>query len=271
MARSSLPSIHRLRPRLPGAIRGRRSLALWLAPPAAVVAVLLLAFYTNARGRGQALALADAELRGHLESGERVLYTVPASQRHWYDLYRATNGVLAATTRRIMFVGVVPELYTSGAAQRVLDVNSFEYDTTFAIAAAGPAIERRLTLQAAGRSARYSVPRAHAEQSERLVAAARRRDSTIRDAQRRERQFYDSLAALPPIRDYYRVQRGDALDAIARRFQTTGGAIQRLNSLSGDRILVGQTLLVRETQRPIVPCPPAICAVLQSAGGDVVP
>lgn len=271
MARLLPPSLRIVPSRLVRHARPRRPLALWLAPPAAVALVLLLAFYTNARDRTRALTLADTELRGRLESGERLLYSVPVSQRHWYDVYRATYGVLAATTRRVLFVGVVPELYPAGGGQRVLDVDSFSYDTTFSIAAAGPAIDRRITVRAAGSQRRYAVPRLSAARSERLAAAAQRRDSTIRQAQLRERGFYDSVAALPPLRDYYRVGRGDALDAIARRYQTSTEHLQQLNHLSGDRILIGQTLLVRETQRPIPPCPPEICAVLQSAGGDVVP
>ncbi|HEX8718609.1 MAG TPA: glycosyltransferase family 87 protein, partial [Gemmatimonadaceae bacterium] len=58
--------------------RPARTSVKWLAPPTAVVLVVLIAFYTNARDRSSAQAVAAREVVNHLDSGERVLQSVPA-------------------------------------------------------------------------------------------------------------------------------------------------------------------------------------------------
>ncbi len=45
----------------------------------------------------------------------------------------------------------------------------------------------------------------------------------------------------------YKVLRGDTLSGIAHRFHTSVSALKRLNNLTSDRILAGQSLKVRET------------------------
>ena len=44
---------------------------------------------------------------------------------------------------------------------------------------------------------------------------------------------------------YYTVKRGDALFSIARKFDTTPEQLQRWNQLVGDRVKIGQKLLVK--------------------------
>jgi membrane-bound lytic murein transglycosylase D len=44
---------------------------------------------------------------------------------------------------------------------------------------------------------------------------------------------------------YYKVKRGDALFSIARKFDTTPEQIQQWNKLEGDRVKIGQRLLVK--------------------------
>lgn len=43
----------------------------------------------------------------------------------------------------------------------------------------------------------------------------------------------------------HRVQRGESLSTIARRYGTTVATLKRLNGMRGDRVLAGQTLIVR--------------------------
>jgi hypothetical protein len=230
-----------------------------VAPLLAVAAVLGVVFHMNARDRAQAMRAATAELQRHLQPGERVIGQAWVLQRQWQDLYRATYGVLAATDSRTIYVGVVPELSSAPDEPRTLDVQSFIYDTTFTISAAlVPLSTRGVLLSSGGRARRIGISSEEPALTA-LITAARRRSFSLAEARRRERAYHDSMAALPPLREYHRVERGEALESIARRYGTTMDLIRTLNQLLSDRIVVGQVLIVRETPRPIPPCPPSIC------------
>ncbi|MFD1217883.1 LysM peptidoglycan-binding domain-containing protein [Microbulbifer celer] len=70
---------------------------------------------------------------------------------------------------------------------------------------------------------------------------------------RRDR-FMAALEELPPEQrvnwQRYQVARGDSLSVIARRYQTTIGAIQQTNKLRGTSIRAGQTLLIPSASGP---------------------
>lgn len=252
--------------------RTGRALLTWGAPLVAVGAVVLVVFIANARDRASAERLALRELRVRLAPGERVLHRVRAAERHWYDLYRATYGVLAATDRRVLYVGVLPELYPTPDAPRAFDVRSYPYDTLFAIAAtSAPFSAAAVRLSHGGEPRRYGVRAGQRSELAALVREADRRDLVIRETLRLERHYRDSLAALPPDREFYRVRRGDALESIARRYETTPERIRALNRLTDDRILVGQELLVREMPHPITACPPEVCGAVSASGGEIRP
>jgi LysM repeat protein len=229
-----------------------------------MAAVLGVVFFLNLRDGARATQLATVELQRRLEPGERIIGTVSVLQRRWSDVYRATYGVLAATDRRVLVVGVVPELYAAPEGPRIFDVQSFAYDTTFVIAPAIVPLSVRGALVASGdRTQRFGVS-SDGPALAALITAASGRAFALAETRRRERAFRDSIAALPPLREYHRVERGEALETIARRYETTADLIRTLNQLLSDRILVGQTLIVRESPRPIPPCPSSVC------GGDPV-
>ena len=72
----------------------------------------------------------------------------------------------------------------------------------------------------------------------------------VHDTQRRdaaaERRLRQAVAALVKEPLYYTVKRGDALFSIARKFETTPEQIQKWNQLEGDRVKIGQRLLVKK-------------------------
>jgi LysM repeat protein len=271
---SSISPFHTAAPELyPSAVRKPHN-ALISAVLLLVVAVVLGGlFYVNATDAGRAHRLATQELRARLDSGEAVQRTAFVTQRHWWDYYRATHGVLASTDRRVLFVGVTPEFNSSPDDPPVFDVKSFPYDTLMSIGSVEVRFSpgRGVRVASGGRDERFGVAPG---EGRRLLAVARdasRHDLAIRERLRREQRYHDSLAALPPIREYYRVQRGDALDVIARRYGTTADALRSMNNLETDRIKAGQQLLVKVSPHPITPCPPELCEVSVSAGGEVAP
>jgi LysM repeat protein len=73
--------------------------------------------------------------------------------------------------------------------------------------------------------------------------------NTTHEAQRtaaaKERRLRDAVAALINQPLYYTAKRGDALFSIARKFETTPEQLQAWNKLEGDRVKIGQHLLVK--------------------------
>ena len=61
----------------------------------------------------------------------------------------------------------------------------------------------------------------------------------------KERRLRQAVADLVNEPLYYKVKRGDALFSIARKFGATPEQIQQWNKLEGDRVKIGQRLLVK--------------------------
>lgn len=155
----------------------------WVTSLAAVALVAGIVLATSVRGRPRAHQLAEDELRRRLASSEFVLAEVRASQDHWYDLYRTTDGVLAATDRRVIFVGVVPEAYASVERSQLFDVRSFAYDTGFTITRVrAPLGAPRVRVTGGGRDEEFGVSADVAAALDALVAAARGRVLTLRQS-----------------------------------------------------------------------------------------
>jgi LysM repeat protein len=82
------------------------------------------------------------------------------------------------------------------------------------------------------------------------------------DAQRveaiRERRIRAAVKALIDAPIYYVVKRGDAISTIANRFDTTPDYIRKWNNLTGDKVRIGDRLIVKaQGPRPQLPPPPA--------------
>ena len=73
--------------------------------------------------------------------------------------------------------------------------------------------------------------------------------NSLHDKQRKdaadERKLLAAVDALIKAPLYYTVRRGDALFSISRRFDTTPDSLRKWNQLEGDRVKIGQKLLVK--------------------------
>jgi LysM repeat protein len=211
--------------------------------------VLALATVLSPIGaRRAARQAAVAELTSELEPGERVLARVYVSQRNWWDNFRESFGVLAATDRRLLFVGVPPAPWVRREADGPpeLRAQSFPYDAPFTASTGRrllgtvPGVVVRTT---AGDVA-FLVPRGerqHARDIEQVVerALAARTEALERDQASR-------IAPPPPAPVYgsHTVRSGEAVTTIARRYRTSPDVIRQLNRLTSDRIRIGQRLRV---------------------------
>src|SRR5689334_5205464 len=201
-------------------------------------------------------AIAARELQlNTLGDGERVIRTVPVFQRPWIDYFRATRGLLVLTDRRLLFLGLEPrDLLGSGDSPPTFTEHDFPVDTVVQLHPGRTffGIAKAVVVDTPEGTYRYGVPsQAWGKASLLLHSIAARHERLValgaKQAKRRlaieaQRQVAQQEAAKPK---YYTVKRGDALSSIAARWNTTADTLRAWNSISGNKIRVGQVILVK--------------------------
>ena len=198
----------------------------------------------------KAWTAADRELQGGmLQYGEKVERRAKVFMRRPSDYYRGANGLLYATNNRLIFIGVAPgSKFENADAPPIILSQEFPNDTLLDLRGT-----RLYLLTAHGvRVAHPGVPSSEYAASGgdeaaldsladyvNSVHAAQKRDAA---EEKRLRHAVDALIKQPL---YYNVRRGDALFSIARKFEATPEQIQQWNNLQGDRVKIGQRLLVK--------------------------
>ncbi len=219
-----------------------------------LIAVLVLAVMAaGAASERDPLAippLAEEEAVVQLAAlGETAAWSVPAFQRRWWDYFRPTPGVLVATERRLLFVGLVPGPVTREATNEppALERASFVIDSA-ALVVRGSRVRGVRVIEITlpnGPSAKFSIhPRAwqRAESLMVLVAGIQRDRDAENEAARIARE--DSEAAARRAL-YHHVERGESLTSIAARYGLTADSLQALNPVTSTRLRIGDSLLVR--------------------------
>lgn len=217
-----------------------------------VLALLLFGYFFFMRhvDAPKAWTAADRELAGGmLHYGEKVERKAKVFVRRPTDYYRGANGVLYATNDRLIFIGVAPgSKFENEDAPSVILSQEFPNDTLLEMD------ERRLNFMTS-RGVRVSHPGAprgefaavggEEANLDSLVDYVKRVHATQRREAANERRLRQAVAALINEPLYYTVKRGDALFSIARKFEATPEQIQQWNQLVGDRVKIGQRLLVK--------------------------
>jgi hypothetical protein len=201
-------------------------------------------------------AIAERELRlNTLVDGERVIRMVAVFQRPWIDYFRATRGLLVLTDRRLLFLGLEPrDLLGAGDSPPTFTEHDFPVDTAVQVREGRTffGIAKALVIDTPEGTFRYGVPsqawgkaslllHSIAARHERLVAIGVKQ-AKQRAAVEKQRKVALQEAAEPK---YYTVKRGDALSSIATRWNTTPEHLRLWNNIEGNRIRVGQSLLVK--------------------------
>ena len=203
----------------------------------------------------KAWAAAERELQGgFLRFGETIDRKARVFMRRPSDYYRGANGMLYATNERLIFIGIAPgDKFEDDDSPPVVISREFPNDTSLVLD------PRRLFFLTA-RGVRISHPQAPAPIE---LATIRGQGpaldslvehvSAIHDRQRRaaayERRLREAVAAMIRQPLYYTVKRGDALSIVAKKFDATPEQIQQWNQLEGDRIRIGQRLLVKPEKK----------------------
>jgi LysM repeat protein len=229
--------------------------------------------HVDARGAWKSAA---RELNGGmLHYGEHVEKFAKAFQRRPTDYYRASNGLLVATSDRVIFVGIAPsdKLQNEDAPQTILQYE-FPNDTMLTMKP-----ERLYLLTAHGVRVRHpsSAVQLFAASSGDEAALDSLIDHVNRklDAQRveaiRERRIRAAVKVLIDEPIYYVVKRGDAISSIATRFDTSPDYIRKWNNLPNDRVRIGDRLIVKaQGPRPELPPKPAPKTRVQPPSGPKI-
>ena len=198
----------------------------------------------------KAWAAADRELQGGmLHYGEKVERKARVFMRRPTDYYRGSNGMLYATNDRLIFIGVAPgDKFENADAPATILSQEFPNDTLLKMKAG-----RLYYLTAHGvtvthpgvPSGKFAALGSQAVALDSLVDYVNTTHDAQRTAAAKERRLRQAVAALINQPLYYTVKRGDALFSIARKFETTPEHLQQWNQLEGDRVKIGQHLLVK--------------------------
>lgn len=201
-------------------------------------------------------AIAERELElNTLQPGERVQRMVSVFKRPAINYFRATRGLLALTTQRLLYIGLEPrDLLAAPDLPPTFEERDFPIDTMVRVSSGRTffGIAKAVVITTPTEQLKLGVPSAAWPQANLLLASINaRRDRAIamRAQQAKllaqveaERRAADVERRKPK---FYTVRRGDALGSIAAIWNTTTDKLRELNHLPDNRIRVGQTLLVR--------------------------
>lgn len=207
------------------------------------------AFFMRHNDAPAAWAAAEREIKsGMLRFGEKVERSAKVFQRNPTDYYRGSNGILFGTTERLIFIGQTPgdKLETGEAPPRIV-VHELPNDTMLALR------QKRvymltspgLLARRGGLEERYAAYSGEDKALEDLINHINANHNAQRALAARERRLREAVAGIIRQPIYYTVKRGDALFIIAGKFNATPEDIRKWNNLSGDRVRIGDQLVVK--------------------------
>ena len=278
--------------------RRRTPYPIWLKYSAICVALAIavsfaqIALHAYRADPRDSRVFAERELRlTTLRPNESVVASVSVWQRPLIDYFRATRGIMVVTNAapdsahpvggRLLYLGLQPrDPLSPPDAPPTFDQREWPIDTlvtltttrTFFFVARALAVsaprEPRLVV---------GIPAGASGDADKLRAAAANKYATLRAIgwQRRELRRARDRARLAQIYEgrrawYHTVKRGEALSSVAKLYSASPEQIREWNQLTGDRIRIGQKLLVKPWTRAPADFPPGIIpetAPGQSASG----
>ena len=247
---------------------------------AIVVTLAQIGIHTYRADPRDSRVFAERELRlTALRPRERVIAEVSVWQRPLIDYFRATRGILVVTDAppdkthpvggRLLYLGLQPrDPLSPPDAPPTFDQREWPIDTlvsvtptrTFffvanALAIAAPREPRLVVGYPAGASSdadalRSAIAKKYA--TLRAVGWQRREERRARDRARLVQEYEGRRAW------YHTVKRGDALSSVATLYGATPDQVRQWNGIVGDRIRIGQKLLVKPWTKKSAPFPPGV-------------
>ena len=198
--------------------------------------------------RRTARLAAEQEVRSLLASDEVIVASVFASQRRWTDVWRESFGIVAATSRRILYVGAPPTplLRPREDGPMELLVESYPYERSFVIEPRDVFFGRLrgLALRTPLAQVDFHISGSEWKAAQAVAKAALTSQQQITvDAENQER-FNRAPAPEAEVYVPYIVKRGETLTGLAVRLRTTPDVLRQLNQLRDDNIKSGQRIRV---------------------------
>lgn len=220
-----------------------------------------------------ARVFAERELRlTALRPTERVVASVSVWQRPLIDYFRATRGILVVTDGpatpthpvggRVLYLGLQPrDPLSPPDAPPTFDQREWPIDTLARVTTTrtffyvAPALAISAPRE---QSVVLGYPAGAAADAEKVRASIAKKYATLRAVgwKRREEKRARDRAKLVEIYAgrrawYHTVKRGEALSTVSSRYGATPDQVRQWNNLEGDRIKIGQALLVKPwTEQP---------------------
>lgn len=249
----------------------------WCVGLAILVTIGQIAFHAVRADPRDARLYSLRQLRSSvLRPNEKFRAMVNVWQRPAIDYFRATSGVLVLTDApgdslkpdggRLIYLGLQPrDPMSPPDAPPTFDVREWPVDTLVEVTPTRTLflLARALRITAPSETrVTLGMSAAAGPDAAELSTQLERKYANLRRVgwQRREERRARDRARLVAIYEgrrawYHTIRRGEAIASIARMFATTPEQIRALNNLVGDRVRIGQTLLVKPITREPVPTP----------------
>ena len=224
---------------------------------ALIIVLVQVVVYTSRSEPRDARAIVERELMMNtLQPGERVLRSVPVTRRSGAEYFRRTRGLLVLTDRRLVYLGAPPRDITGPADPApMFDQREFPIDTLVVMARAYPMLgfARGLSVASPYGSLSVAVPASAWDRAQALRKDWDARHTTLGTIGVWAQRVRDARKSLEVILSEYRkspvyhvVRPGDAISSIAAWYEVTPDDIRQRNAIEGNKIKVGQKLLIRE-------------------------
>ena len=221
-----------------------------------LIVLAQVALYVRRAEPRDSRAMLERELRlNTLKPEEKVVRTVRVFRRNGTEYFRRTRGMLVLTDRRLIYLGIPPRDVTGASdAPAIFDQREFPIDTlvrlksSFAVLGLSRALkidspdgEVVLGVASGGWPQAQLLRKAWDVRHQKLMALGVW-GGRVREARAHLQKELEEYSKRPV---YHTVRPGDALGSIAAWYETTPEEIQRANNLTGNKIKVGQQLLIR--------------------------
>jgi hypothetical protein len=224
---------------------------------ALIVVLVQVVVYTSRSEPRDARAIVERELRMNtLQPGERVLRSLPVSRRSGADYFRRTRGLLVLTDRRLLYLGAPPRDITGPSDPApTFDQREFPIDTLVRMDRAFPMLgfARGLSLDSPYGQLTVGVPASAWAEAQTLRKDWETRHRVLGEIGVWAHRVRDARKGLERILADYRkspvyhvVRPGDAVSSIAAWYEVSPDEVRQLNAIVGNKIKVGQRLLIRK-------------------------